>query len=199
VSSIFQCLASLPRTKFLDGGKSKHEGVIRAHLAGLLRRDQCKPSFFIRLGGTGAIADWHDERYYGELNPKVWSDIEDIDILTSLPDWALHRSVEKTIQEAAELHEERLKCAIICSSGVYGQGKGLVRTQSLLVPDLYDESVKLRATFYTGSGGNTRGWVHLDDLMSVYLALIDAAATGGGNVVWGKKVLLEHSCFPLFC
>jgi nucleoside-diphosphate-sugar epimerase len=133
------------------------------------------------------IADWKDGDY-GELNPKVWSDIDDIGTLTSMPDWALHRSVEKLIQSTAAEHGDKLKCAIICSSGVYGRGRGLVRTQSLYMPDFYDEIVKLGAAFYTGSGGNRRGWVHMDDLMQVYLGLVDAAVAGGGNAIWGVEV-----------
>ncbi|KAF2204247.1 NAD(P)-binding protein [Delitschia confertaspora ATCC 74209] len=168
----------------VHGGNSKHEAVIKAHLAGLLTRPE--KSFFIRLGGTGVIADWKDGPY-GELNPKVWSDIDDIDTLTSMPDWALHRPVEKLIQATAEANGEMVKCAIICSSGVYGKGKGMVRTRSLYMPEFYGEILKLGYPFYTGSGGNRRGWVHIEDLMRVYLSLIDAAAVGGGNAVWGKE------------
>jgi nucleoside-diphosphate-sugar epimerase len=122
------------------------------------------------------------------VNPKIWSDINDINTLTTMPDWALHRSVEKIIQGAAAEHGDKLKCAIICSSGVYGKGRGLVRTQSLYMPDYYDEIVKLGAAFYTGSGSNRRGWVHINDLMKVYLGLVDAAVQGGGNAVWGVEV-----------
>ena len=118
----------------------------------------------------------------------MWSDIDDIDTLTSLPETTLHRPVEKLIQDAAEAHGEKLKCAIICSSGVYGKGKGMVRTQSLYMPDFYSEIVKLGAPFYTNSGGNSRGWVHIEDLMNVYLHLIDDAASGGKKAVWGKEV-----------
>lgn len=134
------------------------------------------------------IADWSEEQYYGELNPKVWSDIDDIETLTSMPDWVLHRKVEKLIQDTAEVHGDRLKCAIICSSGIYGKGKGMVRTKSLYMPDFFSEILKVGAAFYTRSGSNKRGWVHIEDLMSVYLSLVDAAAVGGGNAVWGKEV-----------
>ncbi|KAF2174958.1 NAD(P)-binding protein [Zopfia rhizophila CBS 207.26] len=168
----------------VHGGKSKHEGVIKAHIAGLLRRN--KPSFFIRLGGTGIIADWKDGNY-GELNSKIWSDIDDVATLTSMPDWALHRGVEKIIQEAAETYGNKLKCAIICSSGIYGKGRGLVRTQSLYMPDFFREIIELGAAFYTGSGSNRRSWVHIEDLMQIYLSLVDAAAAGGGKAVWGKE------------
>lgn len=174
-----------PLTKSKDGGNSKHQGAIKAHMAGLLRRDST--SFFIRLGGTGIIADFLTGPY-GELNPKVWSDIDDLDTLTSLPDTTPHRPVEKIIQAAAEEHGDKLKCAIICASGIYGKGRGMVRQQSLWMPDFYSEVTKFGATFYTGTGGNSRGWTHIDDLMEIYLALVDDAAQGGGAADWGKAV-----------
>lgn len=181
-----------PLTKSKDGGNSKHQGAIKAHMAGLLRRDST--SFFIRLGGTGIIADFLTGPY-GELNPKVWSDIDDLDTLTSLPDTTPHRPVEKIIQAAAEEHGDKLKCAIICASGIHGKGRGMVRQQSLWMPDFYSEVIKFGATFYTGTGGNSRGWTHIDDLMGIYLALVDDAAQGGGAADWGKAV----RAMPAFC
>jgi nucleoside-diphosphate-sugar epimerase len=32
--------------------------------------------------------------------------------------------------------------------------------------------------FYYGEGGNVRSWVHLDDLMALYLKVVEAAAAG---------------------
>ena len=168
-----------------DGGKSKHIPSLKAHIAGLLKR--AGPSFLIRLAGTGIIADWKDGPY-GELNPKVWSDIEDIDTITTLPDDYLHRPIDKIIQAAAADHGEKLKCAIICPPGIYGPGKGLVRTQSLFMPEFCENIIEQGAPFYTQSGSNQRSWVHIDDLMKIYLALVEAAIKGGGTAVWGKEV-----------
>ncbi|KAK0744877.1 hypothetical protein B0T21DRAFT_280338 [Apiosordaria backusii] len=170
--------------------RSKHEPSIKAHIEGLLRNSTpSSPRFLIRLGGTGAIADWADPSFYGEKNPKVWNDVQDIDELTSLPDTALHRNIEKIVQKAAVDHGNRLKCAIICSCGVYGPGKGPGRTQSQLVPVFYDEIVNnTKRAFYTQSGENTRSWVHIDDLTALYMKLIEAAAAGGGNADWGLQV-----------
>lgn len=169
----------------LDNGNSKHEPSLKAHVAGLLRRPG--PSFLIRLGGTGVISDWEGPDY-GELNPKEWSDLDNIDEITSLPDSAPHRKIEKYLQGVAVEHGDKLKCAIISSCGVYGRGKGMGNTQSILIPMFYDEIMKLGRAFYTGSGGNQRSWVHIDDLMQVYLRLVESAAVGGGNAVWGKEV-----------
>lgn len=178
----------------VDNGKSKHNPGIRAHIAGLLRvATPSSPRFFIRLGGTGIIADWADPTYYGETNPKIWSDVSDLDTITTLPDTALHRSTEKIVQEAAAQHGDRLKCAIVCSCGVYGPGRGPGNTQSLMVPEFYQDIMQSdhKRAFYIKSGGNTRSWVHIDDLASLYVRLVEAAAAGGGEADWGREV--SHS------
>ncbi|KAK4663574.1 hypothetical protein QC763_609630 [Podospora pseudopauciseta] len=171
----------------IHNGNSKHEPSIKAHIDGLLRNSTpSSPRFLIRLSGTGAIADWADSSYYGEKNPRVWNDIHDIGQLTSLPDTALHRNIEKIVQKAAVDHGDRLKCAIICSGEVYGPGKGPGRAQSQLVPLFCDEIINnTKRAFYTQSGGNARSWVHIDDLVAVYIKLGEAAAAGGGNADWG--------------
>jgi hypothetical protein len=169
----------------VHNGNSDHEASINALIAGLLVRDST--SFLLHLGGTGIVADHRSDSFRGELNPKVWSDINDIDAIWSLPDDALHRNVDKIIQTAAETHGEKLKTAIICPPDIYGPGKGLARTQSVYFPTFYAESVKLGQTFYANSGANSRSWVHLDDLMVVYLRLVEAAVNGGNGAEWGKQ------------
>ncbi|KAK8096156.1 hypothetical protein PG999_014178 [Apiospora kogelbergensis] len=175
----------------IHNGNSKHEGSLRAHITGLLRNaTAASPRYLIRLGGTSSIADWADPAYYGETNPQVWSDVADLDDLKSLPDTALHRNMEKIIEQAAAEHGDRLKCAIICSCGVYGEGRGPGNTQSGLIP-MYWAQIQKKGregrAFYANSGGNTRSWVHIDDLTQVYLKLVEAAAAGGGNASWGRE------------
>lgn len=165
-------------------GNSDHEGSIKALIAGLLRRPS--PSFLIHLGGTGIIADWQESTYIGKLNPKVWSDISDIEAITSLPDNALHRNVDKIIQAAATTHGDKLKLAIICPPDIYGPGRGLGRMQSVYMPEFFQEIKKVGAPFYVGEGTNTRSWVHIEDLMTVYVKLVEAAVSGGENADWGK-------------
>ena len=162
-----------------------------------MRRD--KTSFLIRLAGTSIIADFHTDEYYGKLNPKVWSDIDDIDAITSFPLDYQHREYDKIIQDAAVANGEKLKCAIICPPGIYGPGRGPGNTQSQYLPEFHDEILKLGAPFYTQDGTNRRGWVHVDDLMKVYLGLVEAAATGGGNAVWGKNVSIVEVLSLTLC
>ncbi|KAF2144826.1 uncharacterized protein K452DRAFT_245996 [Aplosporella prunicola CBS 121167] len=169
----------------VHSGDSDHEPSIRAIIAGLLSRST--PSFLIHLGGSGIISDWQEDRPHGDLNPKAWSDVEDIDNIWSLDDKALHRNVDKIIQQAWAEHGQKLKTAIVCPPDIYGKGRGPGRTRSVYVPMFYKEILDVGAPFYTASGTNTRSFVHIDDLMTVYLKLVEAAVNGGQGAEWGHE------------
>ena len=55
------------------------------------------------------------------------------------------------------------------------------------MPEFLNEIQKVGAPFYVGET-NTRSWVHIEDLMIVYLKLVEAAVSGGGSMDWGKTV-----------
>ena len=177
--------------KFTDSGNSDHEPSIKAIIAGLVQRDS--NTFLIHLGGTGVVADWQSPDYLGRLNPKIWSDIENIDEITSLPDEALHRNVDKIILDAGVRHSNKLKTAICCPPDIYGPGRGPGRTSSVYCPVFVEEIKKTGSAFYANEGTNTRSWVHIEDLMTIYLKLVEAAVVGGGNANWGKDVFCPPS------
>ena len=154
-------------------------------IAGLVSRQ--KPGFLIHLSGTGVVSDWLSDHEPGTLNTKIWSDITDIDAITSLPANALHRNVDIIIQAAAAEHGDVLKTAIICPPDIYGPGRGPGRKQSAFFPGFLREAKKIGSPFYVAEGANTRSWVHIEDLMNVYMNLIEAAAEGGGKADWGRE------------
>ncbi|KAK5687720.1 hypothetical protein LTS10_001860 [Elasticomyces elasticus] len=166
-------------------GNSDHEPSIKALITGLLRRNE--PSFLIHLSGTGLVADYRDTTYHGTLNPKIWSDVDDIDTITSMPDIAIHRNVDKIIQNAAAEYGDKLKTAIICPPDIYGPGRGPGGIRSVFFPMFVAEAKKVGATFYANDGSNGRSWVHIDDLMAVYMEVVEAAAKGGDGADWGKE------------
>ena len=183
--------SSQMRTKLTcnkDCGNSDHENSLKAILTGLLRRNIT--SFLIHLSGTGILSDFKDTKdYRGRLNPKIYSDIDDIDEITSRPAGSLHRHTDEIIQEYAVKYGDKLKTAIVCPPDIYGRGYGPGRNQSVYFPTFVREIMKIGAPFYLKDGSNTRGWVHIDDLMDVYVDLVEAAVVGGGrSVTWGKDV-----------
>jgi hypothetical protein len=157
-------------------GDSDHEGSLNAIIAGLKRREQ--PGYLLHLSGTGIVSDWADETHLGRLNGKVWSDTDAASLaeIKNLPDTALHRNTEKILHATVREHSDKIAIAIMCPPDIYGRGKGLVKTQSALLPMFVHESTKLGHVFFYGEGSNTRSWVHIDDLMRLYLHTVEVAA-----------------------
>lgn len=170
----------------VHNGSSDHEASLNALITGLLRRST--PGFLLHLSGTGIVADHLEDTYLGKLNPKIWSDIHDIDSIRSLPDGALHRGTEKILHSTIDEHGDKINIAIMCPPDIYGKGKGLAKTNSALVPHFvrYIKETREAPIFYD-EGANTRSWVHINDLMQLYLRVIESAAAGGGTATWGKE------------
>ncbi|KAL0567822.1 hypothetical protein V5O48_014172 [Marasmius crinis-equi] len=167
-------------------GDSDHEPGIKALLFGLLSAaTKEKPKYLIRLSGTAIVSDFGSLDYLGKKNPKVWSDIHDIDAITSLPDNAPHRNVDKMILQAGSENSDRLKVAIICPPDVFGRGSGPGRTTSIFPGLFVDETKKLGRSFVVGEGENTRSRVHINDLMKVYDGVVSAAAENPQKADWG--------------
>ncbi|KAK4498257.1 hypothetical protein PRZ48_010914 [Zasmidium cellare] len=167
----------------VHNGNSDHVPSIKALIDGSLKSD--KPTFLLHLSGTGLIADWRDPSWVGKLNPKTWSDVDDIREITTRPDGELHRHVDKIILAAAQQHGEKLKTAIICPPDIYGPGRGLKNKHTVYFPVFLKEIEKIGRPFYGNEGENVRSWVHIEDLMKVYRGLVESAVAGGEGADWG--------------
>ncbi|KAL1591948.1 hypothetical protein SLS60_011540 [Paraconiothyrium brasiliense] len=160
----------------VHNGDSDHEPSLTALLAGLTSKPT--PSYLLHLSGTGILSDWASPAHLGTLNPKVYSDADPTDIATlaSLPDDALHRGTEKLLFRAAAAHGEKVRIAIMCPPDIYGRGTGLGNTQSVFVRMfIADVRGAGNRPFYYGEGANARSWVHVEDLMKLYVRVVEAA------------------------
>jgi hypothetical protein len=161
----------------VHNGDSDHEPSLNAIIAGLLRKE--KPGYLLHLSGTGIVSDWNDETYLGYQNPKIWNDVSSLEEIRSLPPTALHRNTETILHKAVTEHGDKIHVAIMCPPDIYGRGKGLVKKHSALIPMYIKEIQNLGGKpFYYGDGSNTRSWVHVDDLMRLYVHVVEAAAAG---------------------
>ncbi|KAF2654419.1 nucleoside-diphosphate-sugar epimerase [Lophiostoma macrostomum CBS 122681] len=159
-------------------GNSDHLPALQAILDGLVHSRQSRsPPFLIHLSGSAI------------LNPKVWSDVDDLSTVSTLPDSAPHRPAEKLLLDTVRDHGGNINIAIVCPPDIYGPGKGLAKTWSATVPMFVAEAKKLEdgRVFYHEEGTNTKSWVHIDDLMTLYLKLVEAAANRGEGAEWGAK------------
>lgn len=63
------------------------------------------------------------------------------------------------------------------------------KTSSALIPMFISEIMKMpeKRPFYVAEGSNTRSWVHMKDLMRIYLHLVESAAAGGNGATWNEE------------
>ncbi|TRX91240.1 hypothetical protein FHL15_007845 [Xylaria flabelliformis] len=171
----------------IHSGDGDHENALNSIITGMLRHDS--KSYLIKLSGTGTLYEYPDTtEYLGRINPKIYSDIDDIKELVSRPDNALHRRTDAIVFKAAAEHGNRLKTAIVCPPDIYGRGCGPGRRASYYIPWFVEAIKKLGKPFYLQDGSNMRGWVHIDDFVQIYISLVEAAVAGGGSVSWGREV-----------
>ncbi|KAI4935004.1 hypothetical protein J4E86_011446 [Alternaria arbusti] len=160
----------------VHNGDSDHEASLNAIITGLLQRPTS--GYLLHLSGTGIVSDWADESYLGKLNPMIWSDTTSLPEIRQLPPTALHRNTETILHDTIAKHGDKINIAIMCPPDIYGKGRGLAKTHSALIPFFIKEAKNMGGKpFYYNDGTNTRSWVHIDDLMRLYLHVVEAAVS----------------------
>ena len=164
-----------------------HEGAIKAITKGLAAHSEDSPGYLIHTSGTGLLmfADM-ERKIYGEAASKIYDDWDGIDEVTSLPDVAPHRNVDKLVLAAETEHKQTVKTAIVCPPTIYGRGRGPGNQRSHQLPELARCTLEMKHGIQVGLGLAFWPNVHVADLSVAYLKLVEAAADGGGNATWGK-------------
>lgn len=167
-----------------------------AIVKGAAKHSVDRPAWIIHTSGTG-ILTWEDARAKtaGVLRPKEYNDWDGVEELTSLPDDAMHRNVDKIVLGAAS---DAVKVAIVCPPCINGPGRGSGNVRSMQAYMVATAAIKLGKGFLIGEGKNVWHHIHVQDLSELYLALGDAAAAGGGKATWGAKegyYLAENGSF----
>ncbi|KAH8195252.1 hypothetical protein TruAng_010576 [Truncatella angustata] len=169
---------------------SDHEGAAKAIAAGLeAGHSSSKPGFWLHTGGTG-ILTYFDESAgrLGEWEEKQFNDWDGVEELTTLPDEAFHRNVDKIVLEAGTKHGSSVKTALVCPPTIYGQGRGPVNGRSRQAYEL--ASLVLRKGYAPIVGGGRARWnsVHVHDLADAFVLLAEAAVAGNlSGEIWGAR------------
>ncbi|PGH20345.1 hypothetical protein AJ80_03613 [Polytolypa hystricis UAMH7299] len=165
-----------------------HVASARAIAKGLAAHTSDRPGHWIHISGTGSLV-FEDLRAFriGELRDKEYNDWDGVGELTSLPDDAPHRNVDKIVIDVGSNAADRVKTAIISPPAIYGPGRGPGNTRSVQVYNLARAVLRRRKGFLVGKGENIWHEVHVHDLSDLSLALGEAAVAGGGKATWGKE------------
>jgi nucleoside-diphosphate-sugar epimerase len=164
-----------------------HVASANAIVSGLAQAQ--KPSYFIHTSGTGVLSfEDFEQSTYGVTRDKVYDDWDGIGEVTSLPDSALHRSVDKIVLSAGNVSLGNIRTAIVCPPCIYGPGRGPDNKRSVQVYDMCKNGLQRHKGFVVNEGANRWTSVHVQDLSDVFLALVTAALSPeGGKATWNDK------------
>jgi hypothetical protein len=180
---LFQLLLT---RKCIDWANADHEGAAKAIIEGIAQHNSSKPAYLIHTSGTGILLFDHMQRGlgFGVLSPKIFNDWDGVGEVTSLPDAAPHRKVDKIVLEAGV--KSSVKTAIVGPPAIYGVGRGPVNQRSIQLPDLIKATLEKGHGIQVADGDAHWCGVHVHDLSNVYVRLVEEAVKGGGNATWGQ-------------
>ncbi|KAE9368376.1 NAD(P)-binding protein [Stipitochalara longipes BDJ] len=143
-----------------------------------------KTSTLIHLSGAASISS--SSNGLGRLTPKKWSDIADLSELTTFDHSHFHAVTDQTV--LSEGKKQGIRTALAVPPVVYGKGEGEIKKQTMVFPWYVDAVKKRGGAFRLGEGTNVASVVHVRDLSSALIFLVEESLKeGGGKADWGEK------------
>lgn len=164
-----------------------HVGAANAIVAGLAQSPI--KSYLIHTSGTGILSfrDF-EENTYGVTREKVYDDWDGIGDVTSIPDVAVHRNVDKIVLAANKTSGGSAHSAIVCPPCIYGPGRGPDNKCSVQVYEMSRATLERHKGFVVGEGLNRWTESHVQDLSEIFLNLVTAALSpDGGKATWDDQ------------
>ncbi|KAL8879153.1 MAG: hypothetical protein Q9198_003185, partial [Flavoplaca austrocitrina] len=118
----------------LHCANADHVVAAEALIEGLAAHASDRPGYIIHTSGTGILlfADL-ERRTFGEASTKIYNDWDGVGEVTSIPDFAPHRNVDKIILASGS---KNVKSAIVSPPTIYGKGRGPGNQRSHQLPEL---------------------------------------------------------------
>ncbi|RPA89094.1 NAD(P)-binding protein [Choiromyces venosus 120613-1] len=139
-------------------------------------------SYLIHTSGTSIILDWRSNGFGTQLGTKVYNDVDGVSEITSLPDEAWHRDVDRVVLESGK------NTAIVCPCCIYGLGTGPGKKVSWQIPQLAKWTIVHGKGFVVNEGRTYWNHVHVLDLANLYVKLVEEALKpNGGKATWGPE------------
>jgi nucleoside-diphosphate-sugar epimerase len=148
----------------INTANADHRGAVEALVAGL-RNSEKK---LIHTSGSSIIGDDAQGEFCSEV---VFS--EDTPLAVD-PRKQARREIDLVVMGAAS---QNVHSTVIIPSLIYGYGVGMNK-ESIQVPFLVKNAIEKSAVQIVGQGLNIWSNIHIEDLVALYLAAIDAAPAG---------------------
>jgi nucleoside-diphosphate-sugar epimerase len=139
---------------------------------------------YLHVSGIASLID--ESITPGELDPKIYSDVNQIDELLQLPHDRLHAAIEQEIIARAEQSQTRV--AILSLPRMFGRGQGNATPESKVIEPYLRGAQSRRNAFALGAGRNVSSRAHVRDASLALLLLVDEALKGeSSEAQWGRN------------
>ncbi|KJY02056.1 nucleoside-diphosphate-sugar epimerase like protein [Zymoseptoria brevis] len=169
---------------------SDHEGAAKAIAKGIKEgHSKENPGYWLHTGGTGILTYFDSAAdKLGEWEEKEFDDWEGVKEVTTLPDEAFHRNVDKLVLHAGTKDPDVVKTVIVCPPTIYGKGRGPVSGRGRQVYEMTKLILEKGYAPIAGKGKARWTNVHVYDLSDVFVLLVEAAVKKDTNAeLWGEK------------
>jgi nucleoside-diphosphate-sugar epimerase len=147
----------------VNTANSDHRGAAEA-LVGALKGTG---KTLVHTSGSSIVAD----EGQGEASGRTF---EESTPFTPVPAKRARVAIDRLVRDSAR---EGIRSIVVCPTMIYGSGLG-VKRDSAQVPLLIQESLRREAGVHLGAGLNVWSNVHIEDLVDLYLLVIDKAPPG---------------------
>lgn len=147
----------------INAADADHTGALNT----LLHALEGTGARLIHTSGSSIVGD----RAEGRASDAVFDDQTPFD---PLPEKRDRVAIDRSVQEAAQ---RRIHSAVICPSMIYGTGLG-PKHDSIQVPWLIDLARNSGVSRHIGPGENVWSNVHIEDLVELYLLVLERAEPG---------------------
>ncbi|CAN8095984.1 unnamed protein product [Discula destructiva] len=157
-----------------------HGDGINAILKGLNSRSS--KAYYIHTSGASLI--WDEPE--GLKDARLWDDIADIGELSSLEEKHTHAVTDRLVREAAS----DVNVAIMSPGFVSGLSPSLEHPTPITLPAILTTARAFGSGFQIAQGENVSAWIHVDDLASMFMILVDdaLAAIAGSPIQRGPEL-----------
>ena len=161
---------------------TRHEGSSRAIAKGLAGRSG--GGHWVQISGASMFSGEEIKAgRYGDEGRKVYDDLEGVGEVVKVIRESPARVVDNLVldQEGA-----KVKTALIPGPFIYGKARGPVNTRSIQAPGLVEYALKKGNAFQVGEGKAAWSNVHVQDVGSLIVLLVEAALDGKRGL-WNQE------------
>jgi hypothetical protein len=145
-------------------------------------------AYYIQVTGVSVLSGPEvDKNLYGEPSDQVYDDLDNAtDLREIIRTYKDRRVVDNYI---LDLGSSGPKTAILFPLIIYGAGKGPVNQRSIQIPMLARASLIQHVGLYLGRGLSRWGIIHVSDLASIFVKLVEHAVNATTAPIWNENGL----------